>query len=114
MSIRVTFGACTKGNSNGHTSSSTVIGGPAGDDSYKLGVLYDHGDDTCPDFKDSVFLDPTSDNPFNPVELKCAMAAEVGRGKAPKENYDWRKRYSHKKLQKIKKKKTWCTYNVGN
>ena len=50
---------CTKGNSNGHTSSSTVIGGPVGDDSYKLGVLYDHGDDTCPDFKDSVFLDPT-------------------------------------------------------
>ena len=105
---------CTKGNSNGHTSSSTVIGGPVGDDSYKLGVLYEHGDDTCPDFKDSVFLDPTSDNPFNPVELKCAMAAEVGRGKAPKENYDWRKRYSHKKLQKIKKKRTWCTYNVGN
>jgi hypothetical protein len=48
------------------------------------------------------------------VELKCAMAAEVGRGKAPNENYDWRKRYSHKKLQKIKKKRTWCTYNVGN
>ena len=105
---------CTKGNSNGHTSSSTVIGGPVGDDSYKLGVLYDHGDDTCPDFKDSAFLDPTSNNPFNPVELKCAMAAEVGRGKAPNENYDWRKRYSHKKLQKIKAKRTWCTYNVGN
>ena len=95
---------CTKGNSNGHTSSSTVIGGPVGDDSYRLGVLYDHGDDTCPDFKDSAFLDPTSKNPFNPVELKCAMAAEVGRGKAPNENYDWRKRYSHKKLQKIKAK----------
>ncbi len=105
---------CTKGNSNGHTSSSTVIGGPIGDDSYRLGVLYDHGDDTCPDFKDSAFLDPTSNNPFNPVELKCAMAAEVGRGKAPNENYDWRKRYSHKKLQKIKAKRTWCTYNVGN
>ena len=105
---------CTKGNSNGHTSSSTVIGGPVGDDSYRLGVLYDHGDDTCPDFKDSAFLDPTSENPFNPVELKCAMAAEVGQGKAPNENYDWRKRYSHKKLQKIKAKKTWCTYNVGN
>ena len=105
---------CTKGNSKGHTSSSTVIGGPVGDDSYRLGVLYDHGDDTCPDFKDSAFLDPTSENPFNPVELKCAMAAEVGQGKAPNENYDWRKRYSHKKLQKIKAKKTWCTYNVGN
>ena len=105
---------CTKGNSKGHTSSSTVIGGPVGDDSYRLGVLYDHGDDTCPDFKDSAFLDPKSNNPFNPVELKCAMAAEVGRGKAPNENYDWRKRYSHKKLQKIKAKRTWCTYNVGN
>ena len=102
---------CTKGNSNGHTSSSTVIGGPVGDDSYRLGVLYDHGDDTCPDFKDSAFLDPTSENPFNPVELKCAMASEVGRGIAPNPDYKWRDIYSHKKLQKVSKKRTWCTYN---
>ena len=58
-----------------------------------------------------VFLTPTSSTPFNPVELKCAMAAEVGRGIAPNPDYKWRERYSHKKLQKVKKKRTWCTYN---
>ena len=42
------------------------------------------------DLKDSVFFKPTSSTPFNPVEVKCAMAAEVGRGKAPKVNYNWR------------------------
>jgi hypothetical protein len=45
------------------------------------------------------------------VELKCAMAAEVGRGIAPNPDYKWRERYSHKKLQKVKKNRTWCTYN---
>ena len=61
--------------------------------------------------KDLVFLTPTSDKPFNPVELKCAMATEVGRGIAPNPDYKWRDRYSHKKLQKVSKKRTWCTYN---
>ena len=61
--------------------------------------------------KDLVFLEPTSKEPFNPVYLKCAMAAEVGRGIAPDKNYDWRSRYSHKKLKKIKKNKYWCSYN---
>ena len=78
--------ACTKGNKNGHKKG-TIIGGPDGGDIYKLGGLYDHSDDTCPDFKDSVFLDPTSSTPFNPVYLKCAMAAEVGRGISPDSNY---------------------------
>ena len=46
--------------------------------------------------------------------FSSSLFAEIGRGKAPNENYDWRKRYSHKKLQKIKAKRTWCTYNIGN
>jgi hypothetical protein len=102
--------ACTKGNRNGHKSG-TIIGGPEGGDKYILGSLYEHGDDTCPDFKDSVFLEPTSSTSFNPVYLQCARAAEVGRGIAPDSNYDWKSRYSHKKLKKIKKNRTWCTYN---
>ena len=102
---------CTKGNQRGHVGS-TIIGGPITGDKFSLGkYLYDHGDPTCPDMKDLVFLEPTSDKPFNPVYLKCAMAAEVGRGIAPDNNYDWRSRYSHKKLNKVKKKRTWCTYN---
>ena len=103
--------ACTKGNKNGHKSG-TIIGGPESGDKYKLGSLYEHGDDTCPDFKDSVFLDPISNTPFNPVYLKCSMAAEVGRGISPDINYEWRSRYSHKKLKKIKKGRTWCSYNL--
>ena len=102
--------ACTKGNKNGHKSG-TIIGGPEGGDKYNLGSLYEHGDDTCPDFKDSVFLEPTSSTSFNPVYLQCARAAEVGRGIAPDSNYDWKSRYSHKKLKKIEKNRTWCTYN---
>ena len=38
------------------------------------------------------------------------MAAEVGRGIAPDSNYDWRSRYSHKKLKKIKKKSEITIY----
>ena len=102
--------ACTKGNKNGHKLG-TIIGGPEGGDKYNLGSLYEHGDDTCPDFKDSVFLEPTSSTSFNPVYLQCARAAEVGRGIAPDSNYDWKSRYSHKKLKKIEKNRTWCTYN---
>ena len=102
---------CTKGAKKSHKFG-TIIGGPDGGDKYNLGSsLYNHKDPTCPDFKDSVFLDPTSSTPFNPVYLKCAMAAEVGRGISPDSNYQWRDRYSHKKLKKIKKKRTWCTYN---
>ena len=102
--------ACTKGNKNGHKLG-TIIGGPEGGDKYNLGSLYEHGDDTCPDFKDSVFLEPTSSTSFNPVYLQCVRAAEVGRGIAPDSNYDWKSRYSHKKLKKIEKNRTWCTYN---
>jgi len=102
---------CTKGNTKGHVTG-TIIGGPNGGDVRSLGKLYDHGDSTCPDLKDSVFLTPTSATPFNPVNLKCAMAAEVGRGKAPDSNYNWRDRYTHKKLQKVRKKRTWCTYDL--
>ena len=101
---------CTKGAKKSHKFG-TIIGGPDGGDKYNLGGLYNHKDATCPDFKDSVFLEPTSSTPFNPVYLKCAMAAEVGRGISPDSNYEWRDRYSHKKLKKIKKKRTWCTYN---
>ena len=100
---------CTKGVTRGAHLNSGILGPDLG---RKLGkAIYEHGDPTCPDMKDLVFLEPTSDKPFNPVYLKCAMAAEVGRGIAPDNNYDWRSRYSHKKLNKVKKKRTWCTYN---
>ena len=102
---------CNKGHYGGSHIRNTIVGGPESGDKYFLGRIYNHGDLTCPDMKDLVFLTPTSSTPFNPVELKCAMAAEVGRGIAPNPDYKWRERYSHKKLQKVKKKRTWCTYN---
>ena len=102
---------CNKGHYGNSHMKNTIAGGPEGGDKFSLGKMYDHGDETCPDLKDSVFLEPKSAKPFNPVELKCAMAAEVGRGIAPNPDYKWRERYSHKKITKIKKNRTWCSYN---
>ena len=54
---------CTKGNQRGH------VGGPSilSNDNwtYKLGnMIYDHDNEGCPDLKDSVYLTPTSDDPY--------------------------------------------------
>ena len=102
---------CNKGYYGSSHIRNTIVGGPESGDKFIFGSIYDHGDKTCPDLKNSVFLEPMSEKSFNPVELKCAMAAEVGRGLAPKPNYKWRERYSHKKITKVNKKRTWCTYN---
>jgi hypothetical protein len=103
--------SCNKGYYGSSHIRNTIVGGPESGDKFTFGSIYDHGDKTCPDLKNSVFLEPMSEKSFNPVELKCAMAAEVGRGLAPKPNYKWRERYSHKKITKVNKKRTWCTYN---
>ena len=57
--------ACTKGVTRGKHLDTGILGP---DLKLKLGkVIYGHGDPTCPDMKDLVFLEPTSDKPFNPV-----------------------------------------------
>ena len=69
---------CTKGDRNGH------VGGPSilSNDNwtYKLGkMIYDHDNEGCPDLKDSVYLIPTSDDPYDPLPMVCHLAERSGR-----------------------------------
>ena len=72
-------------------------------------ALYGHDDLTCPDLKDSVYLTPTSDDPFDPLPIACALG-QMKRG-SPPGNFEIPARYTHKKLLKGRKNE-WCTYNV--
>ena len=58
---------CTKGVTRGAHLNSGILG-PNLD--RKLGkAIYEHGDPTCPDLKDSAYLTPTSDTPFDPIPI---------------------------------------------
>ena len=72
-------------------------------------AVYDHKDLTCPDLKDSVYLTPTSKDPFDPLQIACALGQKK-RG-TPLGNYEIPARYTHKKLLKGRKNE-WCTYNL--
>ena len=99
--------ACTKGVTRGKHLNTGILGP---DLKQKLGkVIYEHGDPTCPDLKDSVYLTPTSDNPFDPLPIACALAQKV-RGYPPG-NFVIPSRYTHKKLHKGRKDE-WCTFGV--
>lgn len=64
--------------------------------------LYTHNIEGCPQFKDSVYLIPTSEDPYNPYEIMC----ERNLGK-----------YTHPKLVKIlakaKKSNKWYKNRIG-
>ena len=58
---------CTKGVRNGAHLGTGILSQEL---SKKFGkAVYDHNDPTCPDLKDSVYLTPTSDTPFDPLQL---------------------------------------------
>ena len=70
---------------------------------YKLNRnLYTHNIEGCPQFKDSIYLIPTSKDPYNPYEIMC----ERNLGK-----------YTHPKLVKImakaEKKNKWYQHRIG-
>ena len=70
---------------------------------YKLNKnLYTHNIEGCPQFKDSIYLTPTSKDPYNPYEIMC----ERNLGK-----------YTHPKLVKImakaEKKNKWYQHRIG-
>ena len=99
---------CTKGVTRGAHLNSGILGP---DLDRKLGkAIYEHGDPTCPDLKDSAYLTPTSDTPFDPIPIACALAQKV-RG-TPPGNYEIPARYTHKKLLKGRKNE-WCTYKLS-
>ena len=98
---------CTKGVKNGAHLSTGIL---SQDLSKKFGkAVYDHKDLTCPDLKDSVYLTPTSEDPFDPLQIACALGQKK-RG-TPPGNYEIPARYTHKKLLKGRKNE-WCTYNL--
>ena len=98
---------CSKGQQRGAHLGSGILGP---DLQKKLGkAIYNHGDPTCPDLKDSVYLTPTSDNPFDPLPIACALSQKV-RGYPPG-NFEIPARYTHKKLLKGRKNE-WCTFGV--
>jgi hypothetical protein len=98
---------CTKGVKNGAHMPSGILAQGGG---LKLPKsLYGHGDSTCPDLKDSIYLTPTSDNPFDPLPIACALG-QMKRG-SPPGNFEIPARYTHKKLLKGRKNE-WCTYNL--
>ena len=98
---------CTKGVTRGAHLNIGILGN---DLSTKLGkAIYEHGDSTCPDLKDSVYLTPTSKNSFDPLPIACALSQKV-RGYPPG-NFEIPARYTHKKLLKGRKNE-WCTFGV--
>ena len=97
---------CTKGQERGKHTKTGILS----HDGSGLKVLYNHGDSTCPDLKDSVYLTPTSDNPFDPLPIACALGQKV-RG-TPPGNFVIPARYTHKKLLKGRKNE-WCTYKLN-
>ena len=70
--------------------------------------VYDHSN-SCPDLKDSVYLTPTSEKPFDPLQIACALGQKK-RGQPPG-NFVIPAQYTHKKLLKGRKNE-WCTYKL--
>ena len=105
---------CTKGNRNGHVSGPSVLSNE--NNQYILGkMIYEHGDESFPDLKDSVYMVPTSDNPYDPLPMVCHLAERSGRAHGGSYGFedDWPERYNHKKFNKIKKNSYWCTYKLS-
>ena len=104
---------CTKGNRNGHVSGPSVLSNE--NNQYILGkMIYEHGDESCPDLKDSVYMAPTSDDPYDPLPMVCHLAERSGRAHGGSYGFedDWPERYNNKKFNKIKKNSYWCTYKL--
>ena len=104
---------CSKGQQRGAHLGSGILGP---DLKKKLGkAIYNHGDPTCPDLKDSVYMAPTSDDPYDPLPMVCHLAERSGRAHGGSYGFedDWPERYNHKKFKKIKKNSYWCTYKLS-
>ena len=99
---------CTVGNQNGHVFGPSIL---SNENSANLlgSMIYNHNNKGCPDLKDSVYLTPTSDDPYDPLPIQCALAQKV-RGYPPGK-FEIPSRYTNKKLLKGRKDE-WCTFGV--
>lgn len=106
---------CTTGNKNHHVyKGRSIIGKP--DPSFVLGnMIYEHNNEGCPDLKDSVYLTPTSDDPFDPLPMVCHLAERAGRVHGEGYGFadQWPPKYDHEAFRKIEKRSEWCTYKLG-
>ena len=78
--------ACTKGDDGEHVLGMSIIGSRQSTFALEakrlktLGdMIYDHDNKGCPDLKDSVYLTPTSDEPYDPLPMVCHLAERAGR-----------------------------------
>jgi hypothetical protein len=74
-------------------------------------MIYDHNNKGCPDLKDSVYLAPTSDEPYDPLPMVCFLAERSDQGAYGFET-QWPEKYDHKKFKKLDTS-YWCTYKLG-
>ena len=67
----------------------------------------------CPDLKDSVYLTSTSEEPYDPINIACALGLNA-RGIPADYEFFILEKYNHKKfLRAIKKNEDfWCTYDL--
>ena len=99
---------CTKGVTRGAHLNSGILGQELSGGFGK--AVYNHGDPTCPDLKDAIYLTPTSDDPFDPLPIFCNLAQKK-RGNPPG-NFVIPARYTHKKLIEGRDDE-WCTYKLN-
>ena len=99
---------CTKGVTRGAHLNSGILGQDLSGGFGK--AVYNHGDPTCPDLKDAIYLTPTSDDPFDPLPIFCNLAQKK-RGNPPG-NFVIPARYTHKKLIEGRADE-WCTYKLN-
>lgn len=105
---------CTKGYDRGHVLGPSILSNtnPAN----TLGkMIYNHNNKGCPDLKDSVYLTPTSNNPYDPLPMVCHLAERSGRAHGGSYGFadQWPKKYNHKNFKNIKKNSFWCTYKLS-
>ena len=61
---------CNKTNKNGHTAKGVV----GNDPSWSLKYIYGDVEKGCPNLKDSVYMPPISDEPYDPLKIECALS----------------------------------------
>lgn len=105
---------CTKGNSRGHVGGPSILSNQNRNTNLLGKMIYNHKNKGCPDLKDSVYLTPTSDDPYDPLPMVCHLAERAGRAFGDKYGFEdqWPTKYNHKKFKKIKKGSQWCTYKL--
>ena len=105
---------CTDGNQNGHVFGPSILS--IQNNANLLGnMIYNHNNTGCPDLKDSVYLTPTSDEPYDPLPMVCHLAERSGRAHGGSYGFGklWPSKYNHKKFENIDKGSYWCTYKLS-